>query len=86
MARIIKIKYRPPARLEPIPVHLVCAEDWQSSCRLRLFRLEQEWMSNIPVVLAGLSVDVGAEVRSDSDLSAAVVGIAFVVVLEVGHR
>ena len=49
-------------------------------------RLEQEWRSNIPVVLAGLSVGVDAEVRSDSDLSAAVVGIAFVVVLEVGHR
>jgi hypothetical protein len=43
-------------------------------------------MSNIPVVLAGLSVGVDAEFRPDSGLSAAVVGIAFVVVLEVGHR
>ena len=64
----------------------MCAEDWQSSCRLRLFRLEQEWMSNIPVVLAGLPVGVDAEFRPDSGLSAAVVGLAFVVVLEVGHR
>ena len=52
-----------------------------------LFPLEQEWISNILVVVsAGLFVAFGAGVRSDSGRSAAAVGIVFVVVLEVGHR